>query len=105
MAVLDARRTRGFAAPARQTTIEMQLSRALCRSSLEHLFDLIDAPARSIELISQYLIGGAGGETEATVHTLAQDFIRGRSGRCVADPVGEPRFHPFQSRYQAAGIE
>ena len=45
----------------------------MCSGSVtfENLFDLVDAPAWSIEFITGELIGRAGGIAETTVHTAA----------------------------------
>jgi len=38
----------------------------------EHLFDEVDAAAWAVELVTQHLVGGAGGGAKAAMHTLAQ---------------------------------
>ena len=45
------------------------------RLALEHLLDQVDAPARAVELVTEQLVGGAGGGTETAMHTFAQDGL------------------------------
>ena len=50
------------------------MSNAVIRDGVvfEKVLDQIDAPSGSVQLITKQLIGGTGGSTEPTVHTLSQ---------------------------------
>jgi hypothetical protein len=57
------------------------------------LFDEIDAPARSIELVSEQLIGRAGRGAEAAVRAGAQDALGLLALGRALDEVGEMGLH------------
>ena len=78
--IFHARRAGGFARPARQAAIQMRLGQARYGIALQRLFDQIDAPARSVGLITGQLKGRAGGVAHAAVDAGAEDRLRGRAG-------------------------
>ena len=45
------------------------------RSSSRPGLDLIDAPARTVELVAEQRMGRTGRVAEAAMHALAQDFV------------------------------
>ena len=63
------------------------------RLAFEHLFDQIDTPARPVELVTEQLIGRAGGVAETAVHTSAQDGVGLAAVVGILDEVGEMGFH------------
>ncbi len=75
-AVTHPRRTSGFTGTAGETAVEMQLGLRGDRAALQHLFDEINAAARTVELIAEQLIGGTSGGAKTAVHARAQDGIR-----------------------------
>ena len=46
------------------------------RLAFEHLLDQVDAAARAVELVAEYLVGRARRIAEAAVHAGAQDRLR-----------------------------
>lgn len=75
--------------------------------ALEHSLDEINAPARTIELIAQKLVGRTGGGAETTVHAGAQNRFRFIALRRATDEIGEVGFHgvALDSGVQAPGVE
>src|SRR6185437_8577199 len=57
-AVSDARWARRLAGPASQTAVEVQLGGTRGLGSFQHLLDEVDAAARTVELVSEQLVGG-----------------------------------------------
>jgi hypothetical protein len=53
----------------------VQLCRCRRLRAFKHLLDKVDASSRAIQLVTQQLVGGAGGGTEAAVHALAQNGL------------------------------
>ena len=93
MAVVDAGRAGGLAGAAGEAAIQVQLRAAGRGGALEHLLDLVDAPARTIQFVTEQLVGGAGRIAEPAVHAGAQDRVGGIALRRSLDPIGEPGFH------------
>jgi hypothetical protein len=93
LAVLDPGRTRTFTGAAGETAVEVQLSLLADRLALEQLLHLIDAPARTVELISQQLISRAGRQAESTVHAAAQDGVCLPALSSSLDEIGERGLH------------
>jgi hypothetical protein len=92
-AVVHARRARGLARPAGETAIEVELRLLRDRLAFQHLLHEIDAPARPVELVAEYLVSRAGRGAEAAVHALAQDRIRFAAFGRVLDEIGEAGLH------------
>ena len=75
--VMHARRARAHARQARQTAVQM-LHNRLCRGTavLQHIFDLVDAAARAIQLIAKQDIRWAGSGAETAMDASAQNLFR-----------------------------
>ena len=76
--------------------MQLCLAGGLC--ALENLFDLVDPPAGTVELITQKLVGGAGREAKPAMYTGAQNRIRLRSGGRFPYRWRESRFHLLTCR-------
>ena len=83
----------------------MQLCLLGGRLTFKDLLDQIDATARTIQLIAEQLIGGAGRSTESTMHALAQNGIRFLTLRRVFDEVSEIGLHRQKSVYMRRGLK
>ncbi len=92
-AILHTRRTRGLTGSASEASIQMNLGAARGLDAFEHLLHQINSAARSIELVAEQLIGGAGGRTKATVHAAAHDLLGFLAFGRVFDEIGELRSH------------
>src|SRR3954463_6144442 len=91
--ITHARRTGGLAGTAGEAAVEVQPGFLGHRRAFERALHEIDAPARAVEVVAQYLVGGAGRGAEAAMHALAQDrFGLPAFGR-VADEIGELGLH------------
>ena len=55
----------------------MQLGLGGRLGALQHLLDQVDTTARAVELVTEQLVGRAGGGAEAAVHALAQQRFGG----------------------------
>lgn len=75
-AVFHTRGTGGFTGATRQATIQVLRALVIDLILFQEVFDQVDAPSRSVQFITQQLIGRAGRRTETAVHALAQDRIR-----------------------------
>ena len=75
------------------------------RFAFKDLLDQIDATARTIQLITEQLIGRAGRGAESTVHALAQNGIRFLTLRCVFDEISEIGLHRQKSVYMRRGLK
>ena len=104
LAITNAGRACRLTVEAGQATIEMFLGALRDVSTLEYLLDRIDATARTIELITEKLIGWAGGVAEPTVHALAQNVINLLTACGIPDEVGELCLHPQRSAYIRPGL-
>ncbi len=91
--VSHARRTRGLAAAAGEAAIEMHPRRRGDLLALERLLDEVDAPARTVEIVAEQLVGRAGRRAEAAVDARAEDRIRFATLGRVADEIGERGLH------------
>ena len=91
--VLNARRARRLAIAAGEAAVEVQLRLGGDRTSLQHLLDEIDAPARSVELVAEQLVRRARRVAEAAVHAGAKDRVGLAAFRCVLDEIGERGLH------------
>jgi len=92
-AVLDAGGAGGFAGTAGQAAVQMQLRARRGRGTFEHLLDEIDPASRSVELITEELVGRAGGVAEPAVDAFPQNGIRLLPFVRVADEIGEVGLH------------
>jgi hypothetical protein len=61
--------------------------------ALENLFDLVNPPAGTVELITQKLVGWAGREAKPAMYTGAQNLIRLGSGGSFPESWLKSRFH------------
>src|SRR5690606_3330593 len=100
LAVLDARRTGRLAGAAGQAAVQVQPCARGRRRPLQHLLHLVDAPARSVELVAQKLVCGTGGVAKAAVHALAQDLLGLGAGAGAAELGGQARLHEIVVRYR-----
>ena len=76
MHVVDARGAGGHARQAGQAAVDMLDGFRRCRLVLlQHVLDEVDAPARTVELVAQQHIGGAGGRAETAMHAVPQDLV------------------------------
>ena len=73
--------------------------------SFEDLLDQIDATARTIELITELLVGGSRRGTESAMHALAQNSIRFLTLRRVFDEISEIGLHRQKSVYMRRGLK
>ena len=73
MPVLHTAGAGAFAVATGQTTVKVQLGFPSRLSTLEHLFDQVDAATGAVEFIAQQLIGGTGRGTKTTMHAFAQN--------------------------------
>ncbi|MNE15496.1 hypothetical protein D3C80_1084060 [compost metagenome] len=71
--VLHSGRTGGFTVAAGQAAVQVSLGLGRDRLAFEHLLDQVNASARTIQLIAQQLVGGAGGRAEPAMHAGAQN--------------------------------
>ena len=74
--IIDARRAGRHARVARQTAIDV--GRDLCfgvSAFFEHVFDRIDAAARTVALVAKHHVGRAGGRAEPTMHAAPQNAL------------------------------
>ena len=71
--VLHARGASGFAVAAGKAAIQMLLYRLGGGHSLKHLLNLVNPPARAVQLVAGDLIGGASGGAKAAMHAAAQN--------------------------------
>ncbi|CAD6560071.1 hypothetical protein LMG28727_07040 [Paraburkholderia kirstenboschensis] len=76
LVVLHSRRTRGFAVSATEASVEMKLRLRSDRLPLEHLFDQIYAPARTVEFITKQLIGRTRCIAEPAMYAGAENARR-----------------------------
>jgi hypothetical protein len=56
-------------------------------AALEHLLDLVDAAARTVQLVAQQQVGRAGGVAKAAMDTVADDAFR-RSDTAIGQLSG-----------------
>jgi hypothetical protein len=56
---------------------------------LEHVLDEIDAPARTVELVSEQLIGRARRRAKPAMDTLPENRLGFIAFACVPDEIGE----------------
>ena len=96
--VAHTRRTGTLAGAAAETAIQVQLGGRRDRLALEQLLQQVDAPARTVEFVAEQLIGRAGRQAEAAVHTAAQDRIGLGAGGGAADGLGECGLHEVRFR-------
>ena len=75
LAVRDAAGAGGFAGPAGEATIQMLHHNRSDLGRFQHVFDEVDAPTGTIQLVTQQLIGGTGGIAETAVHAAAQNAL------------------------------
>ena len=59
----------------------------------DHVFDQVNPPPRTVEFITQNLIGRAGGRAKSTMHTAAQNFIRAGGAGIFQLGICEIRLH------------
>ena len=98
-AVAHAGGTDCFAAAASQTTVQMQLRLGRHVCPFEQLFDQIDTPARTVELVAEQLVRGTGRRTEPAMNARAENRVRVASIGAVPDEIGQIRFHAQNSVY------
>ena len=70
-AVLDARGAGGDAAEAAEAAVNVRLRLCGGQAALQHGFHQHDAAARRVGFVAQQLVGGAGGQAKAAMHTRA----------------------------------
>ena len=51
----------------------MQLGFGADGVAFDQLFDQINAPARRVEFVAEYLVARAGSETKSAMHAIAQN--------------------------------
>src|SRR5690606_31653347 len=105
LAVFHARRAGGFTVAAREAAVEVQLRGFADRPALEHFLYEVNAPARAVELVAQFLIRGARGLAEAAMHATAQDLVGGFALGRIAYPGCKIRLHESELAEKAAGVE
>ena len=93
MAVFHARGAGGFAIAAGEAAVEVGLNLHRGAHAFEHLFDLINAPARAVELIAGELVSGACGVAKAAMHAVFQNGVGNFAVRCVFDEIGQMGLH------------
>ena len=101
--VAHAGRTGGLARAAGEAAIQMGLGADGHLGALQEPLHEVDAPARTVELVAQELIGRTRRGAEAAVHALAQDGVRGAPVGRVPDEVGEAGLHSDALARSAAG--
>ncbi len=92
-AVAHAGRAGGLAGAAGETAIQMELSPSRRGAAFQHLLDEIDASPGTVQLVTEELIGRAGGGAEAAVHALAQDPVGLPAFGRILDERGEIGLH------------
>lgn len=92
-AVLHAGRAGRFAVAAGEAAIQVDLGAARDRRAFHHLLDQIDAPARAIEFVAEYLVGRAGRRAETAMHAIAQNGVGLVAIGRVANEVREVGLH------------
>src|SRR5690554_626086 len=104
----------GFTVAAGQAAVQVQsglLGDVLAVIGVfQHLLHQVDAAPWSVTLVAQQLIGGAGGVTEAAVHTATQDAVGFLNMRLLEGFLGKVRLHVeflyvSERRVEPAGIE
>ena len=91
--IVHSRWTGRFAGATAQAAIKVDLRPPGDRLAFEHLFDQIDASARSVQLVAQQLIGGTGGVAEPAVNAAAQNAVGFPALRRVLDKIGKICLH------------
>ncbi len=82
MHVVNAGRTRGHARETREAAIEMLHCGCVCRAVLlQHVLGEIDAPARTIQLVSGEQVGGTRGGAEPAMNAGPQNAVALRNLR------------------------
>jgi hypothetical protein len=103
-AVFHAGRAGGFAVATGQAAIQVLLGHARRRLSLEHLLDQVDAPARTVELVAQQLIGRAGRQAKPAVHALAQDGLGLDAQAGAFELAAQFRLHVVGGKFGGAAL-
>jgi hypothetical protein len=62
-------------------------------TTFQQVFDLVNAPARPVQFVTQQLVGGTGGIAESTMHTTAQHLVGFLAERCVFILFCKPGLH------------
>ena len=65
--------------------------------AFQHLLDEINAAARSVEFVTQQLVGRARRGAETAMHAAAQNLLGLSARGGVLDEVGEMGFHAQSS--------
>ena len=90
---MDAGRARRLAGTAGETAVEMKLRRCRRRSAFEHLFDQVNAPAWTVELVTEQLIRRARGQAKAAMNAGAENRISLATLRRIANERRKIRLH------------
>ena len=92
-AVLHAGRAGGLAGAAGQAAVKVRAQGRRHHAGLDGVLDLVDAPARAVELVAANLKRRAGDVAEAAVHALAHDALDGGALGGGAHAVRKSRLH------------
>ncbi len=103
--VLHARGACGFAGTAGKAAIEMQAGLLSRLDAFEHLLDQINTAARSVQFVTQQLIGRAGRGAEAAMDAPTQDLLGLAAGGGMTDEIGKMGFHAQNSEYRRPGLK
>ena len=91
--IMHPRRTGALAVATGQAAVQVAQRGQRGRGAFQHLLHQVDAPARTVLLVTQDLIGGTGGRAEAAMHAGPQDAFGHFAIRRVQEALGKMGFH------------